>query len=183
MRRVIMLLLICIGAFLLFSAESCDGTEAKTQKQRNQSINTRADAFEKAQNKIPVPRTINFPQRKALADAVSREDLINHPWYTYVVADNGQNIGYFVTTGVPVNACDYLSSTEEVHTEWEGTVVLTAPSIEGIYYGGGGAAASCNTFIAFDYATNAEIRINGFKFFQSDQPLKIEVAPIKVVKG
>jgi len=61
-----------------------------------------------------------------------------------------------------------------------GNAVITAPSLDGIYYGGGGAAAGCDEWFFFDSATNALIKIRGVKFFTADQPLSLNAEPITV---
>lgn len=182
MRRLI--LAAAIIAALTFTLVGCDtgGTNAELQKQRKASVTARADSFARAQAIAPVPKTSNFPLRKALVEFTARQDMVDHPWYVYVLAQTGNVIGYYVAKTVPVNACDFLSSTEVVDSSDSGKVVLTAPSLDGLYYGGAGASSGCDAWFFFDSATNALIQIRGVQFFSTDQPLRLEAKPITIAK-
>lgn len=161
-------------------AATCGGGDSKADDQRRASVHARADAFERAQAAAPLPHTKNFPLRKALVEMTERQDAVNHPWYIYILADTGNIIGYYVAKTVPVNACDFLSSTEDVQYDDDGNVVLTAPSLDGMFYGGAGASSGCDAWFFFDAATNALIQIRGVHFFSTDQPLRVEAQPISV---
>ena len=171
--RMIPLVLLAFTSFMLFKADSCT---AKQDQQREDAIEERAKIFERAERAAPIPQTENFPLRRALVEFTEREDLLNHPWYVYILGDNGNTIGYYVARQVPVNSCTFLSSTEDVH---DGQT-LTAPSLDGIFYGGGGASAGCDEWFFFDAATNALIKIRGVKFYTADQPLALSAEPILV---
>ena len=181
MRLPVKTLLVLLAvAGLLLLAVSCGGEEVG-EKQRKDSVQARTRILSEAEAKYPIPHPKNFPLREALVRFTEREDLLDHPWYVYIIADTGNILGYYVAKQVPVNSCTFLSSTENVLTEGiEGTVVLTAPSLDGIYYGGGGASAGCDEWLFFDGATDAMIKIRGVKFFVADQPLKLQAEPILV---
>ena len=167
------LLGLALGSF------ACGPKPTPTQ-QREASVKARTEVFANAEAIAPLPQPQNFPLRQALVEFTLREDLINHPWYTYILGQNGNVVGYYVTKTVPISTCNFLSSTEVVDSTNNGKVVLTAPSLDGIYYGGAGASANCGFFF-FDYATNAMISLSpGVLFFSSDQPLRLEAAPILV---
>ena len=181
MRKwVVFLALLTLGASLL--AAECS-TGSTFTEQRVRSVNTRAETFARAENLHPVPMTNNFPMRQALVDFTLRTDLLNHPWFVYVLGDNGNILGYYVARTKPVNSCNFLSSTESIGGDSNGYVVLTAPSLDGIYYGGGGAAAGCDAWFFFESASNAMIEVRGLKYFVSDQPLAVEAEPILVKQG
>lgn len=168
------LILLGMGFVLLTTAATCD--EDKSTEQRRAAIHQRADAFGQATKIAPTPTPKNFPLRKALVEFTERQDLINHPWYVYILAETGNAIGYYVAKTVPINACDFLSATEEVRDG----VKLTSPSLDGIFYGGGGASSGCDSWFFFDSATNALVQIRGVNWYAADQPLRIEAEPIKV---
>lgn len=140
---------------------------------RKQAVESRNDSFNAAKALYPDPKLSNYPLRKTLIDMTQREDLLHHPWYVYVLGDNGNMLGYYVAKAVPINACDFLSSTEDVYN---GVVKMQSPSYDGIYYGN----TDCNVWVFEDAATNAVIKLGGIKFYVADQPLKIEAAAIKV---
>lgn len=186
MRSRILATLAILGLLLftaLATASSCDETdnaERMSDKDRQTSINLRAEQFRSAEQAIPIRPNVNFPRRAALEEYNHRTDRVGTPYYVYILGDNGNIIGYYVATTDPINACDFLASTEDVETQYEGTIVLTAPSLDGIYYGGAGASSGCDEWIFFDASTNAMIKIRGVKFFVADEPLALEADPILV---
>lgn len=150
---------------------------------RKDDIQTRAEAYERARNAFALPETNNFPLREALVEFTIRQDMVNHPWYTYILGDNGNMIGYYVTKTGPINSCNFLSSTEDAGNPADGadaTVILTAPSLDGIFYGGGGSQGSCDKWFFFDYTTNAMIEIRGLNFFTTDAQLAVDAQPIRI---
>ena len=179
------ILLVAVLAILLV-ATGCDGGSPSTQsKQRKAAVQSRADAFARAEAKFPVPRTENFPLRDLLVEMTKREDLVNHPWYTYVIADTGQTLGYYVTKTPPINKCNFLSSTEDYQKVnlsggADAVLPLTAPSLDGIYYGGGGASGACNQWVMQDYSTGAMITLGDVKYFVADRPLSLDAEAIRV---
>lgn len=177
MRNVVLV----VVSLFLFTACAAASTPSPAD-QRKTAVHARAEVFDRAQKAIPAPRTQNFPLRRTLAEMTARQDLLHHPWYVYILGENGNAIGYYVAKTVPINACDYLDSTEDIWTDSSGdsSQRMTAPSRDGIYYGGGGASSTCDAWVFLDVATNALIQIRGVNFFSSDQPLRLDAKPIKV---
>jgi hypothetical protein len=145
--------------------------------QRRTAIEDRAIALEAATEKYPTPHDTNFPLRALLVEMTKREDLEHHPWYTYIRGANGNIVGYFVTRTTPINACDFLSGTEDIY---KGTIKMTAPSLDGIFYGGGGATGGCEVYVAQDYTTGAILKFKGPMWQSVDRPLKIDAEAIKI---
>ncbi len=89
---------IVLGAGLLLllvgTAASCG--DSKIEQQRQAAVNQRANVFAQAEKVAPAPNSVNFPLRRALVEFTQREDLLNHPWYVYILADTGNVIGYYV---------------------------------------------------------------------------------------
>jgi hypothetical protein len=175
MRRT--LILILVGVLCLFTV-ACGKNQG--EKSREASVSARNDTLARAESIAPLPYTSNFPIRRALVKFTERQDLLDHPWYVYILSDLGSAVGYYVGQTYPINICNFLSSTEDVETKYEGTVVLTAPSLDGIYYGGSGATAGCDAWFFFDAATDAMIVIRGINFFVADQPLALDAEPIQL---
>ena len=174
MRR---LLAFALFALFIATAVGCT-TEDQSVKNRKDAVEQRNEVFARARAMAPEPALSNFPTRKALVEFTERQDMLDHPWYVYILSDTGNAIGYYVAKTRPVNSCNFLSSTEDIRSNG---VVATAPSLDGIYYGGSGASAGCDEWFFFDSATNALIEIRGVKFFTADQPLRLEAEPIQVV--
>ena len=175
MRR--MILLIAALAALAVLVAGCGG-KSSAEQQREQAVNQRISGFAAAQAQVPTPTIKNFPRRKTLADAVVRQSLPNHPWYVYVLGQNGNIVNYFVAKSVPVNDCDYLSSTDNIQTVKGDNWDLSSPSLEGIYQ----SQTGCNTLTFFDLATDAEVQVSSLQTFVTDRPLKVQAQPIKVTK-
>ena len=169
------IIVVFLVGLLFLVLTGCGNQSAGDQRAR--SIETRAQMFARAEAAFPIPYNANFPLRGVLVDYTRRQDLLNHPWYTYILADTGAVTHYFVSTTVPVNSCAFLSSTED----WVGSaVVLTAPSLDGIYYGGSGASAACNGWVFVDAATGAMGLVFGTKILTFDAPLILETEPLLI---
>lgn len=149
---------------VFMGAESCDSNE-RYQRQITTAQEVRTSNMDRAMTKYPLPAQQNFPLRRDLTEMTKREDLANHPWYVYVLGDNGNIIGYYVTKSVPQNACNFLST--------EGA---SRGSLDGVYYG----QSQCDVWLMFDAATDAEIKIRDIKWFVSDRPLRLQAQPITV---
>jgi hypothetical protein len=146
--------------------------------QRQQSVNERTDAMAKAEAKYPAPINTNFPIRGVLLEYTERQDLVNHPWYTYVFSDTGAITHYFVSTTLPVSTNAFLGATEAFTESADGTDFITdAPSLDGIYYGGSGSSSNQNGWIFIDANTGALGVIYGCKIMTFDAPLLLETEP------
>lgn len=175
-----------VGALLVAACDTAK-PNSSAEDQRKASIEQRAQTFDQAEKSAPLPKPQNFPMRRALIDYTNRQDLVNHPWYIYVLGDNGNTFGYFVGKTYPQSTCNFLSSTEIVRENrgdnGSTAVVLTAPSLDGIYYGGGGSKGGGCDYFFFDAGTNAmQVIHHDIKWFVSDAPLALNVQPIKVAQ-
>jgi len=168
---IVLLALLGVASFVFVACE--DDIEQRQHQQSEYSEKVRVNVLQKAQEKYPLPQTENFPLRGSLIEFTTRQDLINHPWYVYVLGENGNIINYYVAKTAPVNICAFLSTTENS----DGTL----PSLDGIYYGGSGSSSPCNGWFFFDYETNAMIELIGVNLSVADQPLKTDAQPVKVV--
>ncbi len=168
----VFLALVIIGITGCFSNEN-----PKLAEQRERAIATRAEVMARAEAVVPAPQPENFPARRLLAEYTRRQDIPNHPWYTYILSDIGTITYYFVSKGLPVSTNAFLSSTESVYKSANGNVVLTAPSLDGVYYGGAGASSNMNGWIFIDAATNAMGIVYGAHILTFDAPLILETEP------
>jgi hypothetical protein len=159
---------------VIMVAAACGGAEGDSQRKR--AVSGRLDTFDGATARYPDPRPQNFPLRGALVKMTERQDLENHPWYIYILGMDGNVIGYYVGQTVPINACNFLSSSEDVFDGGQNDFVTTAPSLDGMFYGN----AACDAWFFFDAATDALIQIRGTNFYAADQPLLLDAEPISV---
>jgi hypothetical protein len=174
MRRVIGVLSMVFVALFVFSA--CTDTQDQ-DKSRKDAVKQRETNFDRAEAMWPAPTDLsNFPIRRALVEYTRRQDLVNHPWYIYIMGMDGTPIGYYVGQTYPVSSCNFLSSTERFTDLPDGQWgQVTAPSYDGIFYGGGGASAACQSMFFFDVITNAMHTFVAPMWFASDRPLNIDV--------
>lgn len=180
MRRIGIPVWALVGVAVLIAAGSAIAYSGPSPSDaRKNAVNNRADAFNRAVSLFPDPKTQNFPMRKALVEFTQREDLLNHPWYVYILGMNGNVIGYYVAKAAPENSCNFLSSTQDIYSNDHGLIPMQSPSYDGVYYG----SSTCDEWFFFDAATNALIKIRGVNFYTADQPLKLDAQAIKVAKG
>lgn len=168
------LLVSIVAVLLALSGIACSDSELSSQAKK--SVSQRVEMMARAEALIPAPQSQNFPLRAVLAEYTIREDLLNHPWYTYIMSDTGAITHYFVSTTVPVSTNAFLGSTESVYTG-QSSVVLTAPSLDGIYYGGSGSTSMMNGWIFIDAATGAMGIAYGQKILTFDAPLILLTEP------
>lgn len=82
---------------------------------------------------------------------------------------------------MPQSTCNFLSSTEAIIEDNEdNNWLVTAPSLDGIYYGGAGAASACAMSFFYDYATGELVVVPSVRLFVSGAPLKVQADPIEV---
>jgi hypothetical protein len=180
-KKAVVIAIICIVAIVLLGAPStgCGTENATLNEQRQESVNVRTESMAKAEAKYPTPTNVNFPIRNVLKEYTERQDLVNHPWYTYVFSDTGAITHYFVSTTLPVSTNAFLGATSTiVHTEDSSVpLVMDAPSLEGIYYGGSGSSSNQNGWIFIDANTGALGVIYNCKIMTFDAPLLLETEP------
>ncbi len=169
-RAVIIILLAVLAMGFLIACDEDTGEET-----RQQSTDTRHEGQAAAVVLHGEVIKVNYPAYGALVEYANRTDLANHPWYIYLLGDNGNVVGHFVATTKPINSCTYLSSAEDIDSSSQGRVIITAPSLDGTY----GGDSACTAEFFFDATTGAMIEINQ-KRFVSDQPLLLDAEPIKV---
>lgn len=168
--------LIAFVAVVLLAAGCSDNNHQ--EKQRSAAVKQRSQTYDRAVAQVPTPNVTSFPRRETLVEAVKRQSLTHHPWYVYVLGLNGNIVNYFVAKSVPVNDCDYLSSTEQIIDSHGESWQIGAPSLEGIYQ----SSSGCDTLTFFDLGTNAEIQVSRSMTFITDRPLKVDAEAIKVRK-
>ena len=146
---------------------------------RKEAIESREESFERAELLFPQPDMQNFPLREALVEFAIRQDRVGVVYYTYLVDMNGKPYGYFAGQTFPINACNFLSSSERIVYESTADPVVSAPSLDGMFYGGAGSAAACDMYFFFDSTTDALHVFKAQNFFVSDQPLNLDVPRIE----
>jgi hypothetical protein len=160
---------------------ACTGGEVFAdlgQDLREHSVADRWSNMKRATSLFPNPTDLtNFPMRGALLKFTERQDLVNHPWYTYILPIGSEQAFYFTTEQYPESVCNFLGSTEDIRSGDSGKVVVTAPSYDGVFY------SNCpdDQYFVFDQQTDAMIVFGGPVFhITSDQPLSIYANAVPV---
>lgn len=170
MRRILLVVLTMVAAVALVACQPSASTTKQQQKIQSGTMD-RADAA------VPIPHNNNFIAREMVAEYMKRMDQPNKTFYIYVMGDNGNVIGYYVSQGPTVNICTFMSPTDKVvGNSSGGYAVRQAPALDGLYYGSG----ACGTDYFFDAVTGALVQLQGFKTFVVDQPLNLEAEPISI---
>lgn len=172
--RNLKILLLIISIFMLFST-SCD----ETSNSQSQGEASQENVMMRAMTQEPVPEVNNFLTRKAVVKWIERMDTPDKLFYIYVLADNGAKIGYFVAQYRPVSTSTFLTPTKRIEKmSMDYGKVLPAPSLDGTYYGEGGASAQ---YFFFDAETDAFIELKGLNYILMDQPLAgLEIPRLRV---
>lgn len=192
-KLITFLPVLIVLTFIGLALTGCDvgSTKPSANDQRKNAIETRTEVFARAESVSPAVKPVNFPLRKALNKYTARQDLLDHPWYIYVehtcyTCAGGVSYTYFVGQTYPISTCDFLSSTSivtdggDAKDSGRGNVVIPAPSLDGIYYGGSGASGGCDYFF-FDAETDAmQVISSTNQWFVSDSLVAIDATPIKV---
>lgn len=142
---------------------------------RKLDAQTQTETINRLQAALPAPRVNYAPTRRSVIDWIERWDAPDKVAFVYLMADNGQMLGYYVARGLPVSYCVGLTPPDRIIRQHEMDLVVAAPALDGVYYSGG----DCNHFYLFDAGTDAYIEFGGgVRFFVSDQPLPVEAEPL-----
>lgn len=154
------------------------GCNEATSDSRKEGQKVQESIMKRAQGTVPTYVPSHFLTRKAVDKWMKRMDTPSKTFYIYLVADNGQKLGYYVGQTRPISSCTLLTPPDRKEYgkySDQGMISVSAPSLDGVYGKGG-----CDSYFFFDAATDAYVEIKGLNFFVSDQPLSIDVDPIKV---
>lgn len=179
-KRVLTTVAAGLFAVMLLGAGSCGGDSPNAQGQerdRQQTNYERLTAAEPAlQAQDPMTRrTVNF----------WTETWGNEPGklsYVYMMASNGQLIGYYIFEGLPVSYCVSLTPTynfeRPYHDSGQNGHMVTAPAMDGVFYSGQG----CNVLYGKDATTGSYLEFsigNGINYLLYEQPLpRQDVEPL-----
>ena len=154
MRRLAPVLVILIAVLALVGC--ADGESTPTAQKQESQI--RQDSYARLAAAQPAQKMSYSPSR----------DTINfwiNTWgkqpgklaYVYLLASNGQMIGYYVFKGLPVSYCAALTPTYEFAKrdvgDFNGDILVPAPGVDGVYYSGG----QCSAYYGKDASTNQYI--------------------------
>lgn len=182
MRRKLTAIVAAALAVLLLGASSCDNTdspqagESARQQDNYEKLTARQPAGEAAYS--PTRETINY-----WLDTWSKDP--GKLSYVYLLASNGQMVGYFIFEGLPVSYCASLTPTyrwEDVPNDGsKARQQVPAPAMDGVYYSGG----QCQAYYGKDAVSGSYMEYtigNGISALVYEQPLpRQDVEPLGVV--
>lgn len=164
-----------LGSMVMVGLLGNSGCQETSSRQQNQQV--QESLMQRANKAVPVPQLNNFLSREAVAKQIKRLDEKGKLFYVYLLADNGQQIGYYISNTRPVATCTLLTPSEELIVSSYGNSVMRTPGLGGTY----SPNPSCNSVFFFDAETDTYIEIAGLNYFVSDQPLSLRAEPIRVV--
>lgn len=174
MRTVKLLTAALIATFAL---AGCKELEDST---REQGAKEQEAVMERAVAKNPTYQPQNFITRATVNKWMRRMDQPEKTFYVYVLGDNGQKIGYYVSQTRPISTCTFLTPPDRLvggdRGQSHGDFVVQAPALDGAYYGSGG----CDSKYFFDASTDAYVEVDDFKLLVSDTPLRVDADPLGV---
>ena len=134
----------------------------------------------RAMQAVPVPTVQQFTTRKSIARWIEYANAPDQTRYVYVMLTGVGYLGYYVADSAPVNICTSMTPPQRIIDRHHGDVVVTAPALDGVYYGAG----QCNMWYLFDKTTGAQIEVggSGLSFFTSTVPLNIKAPKLEVVE-
>lgn len=137
------------------SSNVTSDSRSKAQAQQEQIAN-------RAQSVVPAYKPEKFSVRKAVNEWSRQADLSSE-WYIYVTNMQGEYTGYYVASSPPVNYCMLMTPPDRIRKvevdlggAWGDAVVTeSAPNLDGVYSGGGGA--SCSLWFWIDAETGGVV--------------------------
>lgn len=159
---------------------ACSARDDSSQSRESQS---RQSSYDRQVANQPA-RTMGYsPTRETINFWIATWDKPNKLSFVYLIASNGQKVGYFVFKGLPVSYCASLTPNYEFRdVPGDGDSVpdfqVPAPGVDGVYYSGG----QCNTYYGRDATTNSYLEYNvgtGISALVYERPLPLsDVEPL-----
>lgn len=166
-------LILALIAVVVAGCKETDPAKEKEEKARSQNYSQQV-------TKQPAESMDYSPTREGLNKWMETWEEPGKTAYVYLIASNGQKIGYYVFEGLPVSYCASLTPPDNVveDASGDGDEVVTAPSMDGVYHSG----SQCAQYFGYDATTGSYIEFsigNGLNFFVTEQPLPApEVEPL-----
>lgn len=161
------LLLIIMAALLLSLLMACN----ERPSDLTVAGETQADVMHRAVSSVPAYRPQAFPARENI-NWYLQENEEASVWYVYAISMDGTPLFYLVSDMKPLNICVSITAPDRRVSGNNGAVVLSAPALDGVYYGGAG----CDAYYVRDVQTSNFIELAGrtFTLISSKVPLDIE---------
>jgi hypothetical protein len=159
-------------ALVAMGASECD-PKSEAEKAQEAERDSQGTSYSSLQDKQPASTMDYSPTRDGINQWIETWEQEGKISYVYLIASNGQKVGYYVFKGLPISYCASLTPTDEVEDRANTDLVMKAPSMDGVYYSG----SQCNQFFGFDATTDSYIEFStgsGINFFVTEEPLPIQ---------
>lgn len=147
MRNLSRTPVLLIAALLVFGLVACT---SEPSAQDNEA-DTRQSNYEKLVANQPAKKMNYTPTRETVNFWIDTWDEPGKLSFVYLLAANGQLVGYYVFEGLPVSYCVSLAPNYEIDSSTNGKVVVPAPAMDGVYY----SEAPCDTYYGKDATTGS----------------------------
>ncbi|MDN5819692.1 MAG: hypothetical protein L0H36_01065 [bacterium] len=153
---------------MLFALSGCDSDDDSTEQSREVLKSGNEKVYK---NQPPESLEYSYSRENVNFWVETWGKTPGKSAYVYLMNNQGEPFGYFVTDGPPVSYCAMLNTPYDIK-KYNGTqVVVPLPGTDGVYYTGEG---SCNTYYGRDATTGSYIEFtvgNGINYLLYDQPM------------
>ena len=139
-----------IGVTLLFGVLALTGCTSENDTAKNERA-VRNNGYARLAKAQPAHSMNYSPSRDTINFWIDTWSKPNKLAYVYLLASNGQMIGYYVFKGLPVSYCAALTPTYDLLKSENGNLMLPAPGVDGVYYSGG----QCSAYYGKDASTDS----------------------------
>jgi len=179
MRR---LMLIPIILILAFGASACElGNTSEDSGAQKSESKARQSSYEQLVSAQPAKTMKYSPSRETINFWIDTWGTEGKLSFVYLMAGNGQIVGYYVLKGLPVSYCAALTPNyDKVDLDLgadRGEAIVSAPGVDGVYYSGG----QCNQYFGIDATTGAYVEwsIGGsLNYLLFSEPIPVEAEPL-----
>lgn len=181
MHRKLITITAAVAASVLLGASSCGNDSGAQDSERNRQ----QDTYERLTANQPANSAAYSPTRETInfwIDTWGTEP--GKLAYVYLLASNGQMVGYFIFEGLPVSYCASLTPTYRYEDRPDdgsnAKHQVPAPAMDGVYYSG----SQCQAYYGKDAVSGAYMEYtigNGISALVYDRPLpRQDVEPLGV---
>ena len=175
MAKVIVLkMLIVLGIVFVVS---CAASSPMPVDDKRVSERTQQNVMDRAITAEPAYVPNRFPARQMINRYLRQTEELGE-WYTYALNMEGVPIFYVLSDYKPMNICISITAPDRRVYSSSGSVVMSSPALDGVYYGGAG----CSAYYLFDVTTGGMIEIAGgmFTLISSQTPLFLETDIVRL---
>lgn len=163
-----------IGALGLGLA-ACDGkdNDQKAGEEKQQAVMARAI------NAVPAYVPSEYTAREDINWSL-QETEGRHTWYVYALSMDGQPLFYVISDVLPRAKCVSITPPDRFRNKsGHSGVVMSAPALDGTYYGGGG---NCDVYYLRDAQTGGYIQLTSrsMTIIAAKVPLSIETDRLRL---